>query len=298
MLFVLTSVAHGKIPDFNFPGDLIYGKDDRVEIELYSEDSFIEKSKSIALRVSNKKLTPDRSNPDRILFPAVTLGAAMPNLCESEKFLDQVSLGSCSGFLVGPKTLVTAGHCMKNELDCNGNQWVFGYKKDTTEFERSQIYSCSKIITQKHVYSDKEISDYAIIELDREVENYVPLKRRKFGRVFTETPLVVIGHPLGLPMKATDGGVVSKMNAKERKNKIRTIKLRANYFNTNLDAYAGNSGAPVFNKENGEVEGILIQGQQDFVYNAEKDCHQSKELSNSHMDAAEKVMRINKIPGL
>ncbi|TDP52185.1 trypsin-like peptidase [Bacteriovorax stolpii] len=283
----------------SLPGtDLIYGNDDRVEIDQYSETSYIEKAQSIALRVPKRRLTEDRNNPERILFPNIPLKSSMPQICADERFSEQVSLGNCSGFLVGPKTLVTAGHCMLNEKECADNKWVFGFKDNTTELKSSQVYSCKKINTQRYVYNEKEVSDYAVIELDRNVEGYVPLKTRKFGRVLLNTPLVVIGHPMGLPMKATDGAVVSRMNDIERETKIRSFFLRSHYFTANLDSYGGNSGSPVFNKRNGKVEGILVQGAEDFVYNPQKECLESRHLTNSHLNTYEKVMRINKVPGL
>ena len=292
-----TAMSYERLPDLS-GDDLIYGNDNRSEINQYSDTDFIEKAQSVAIRVPKKRLTVDRSDANRILFPFVTLKGAMPQICEEERFTDQVSLGNCSGFLVGPKTLVTAGHCMNNAKECADNKWVFGFKDGTTELTSSQVYSCNKIVAQRYVYDSNEVSDYAVIELDREVQGYIPLKLRKYGRVLINTPLVVIGHPMGLPMKATDGGVVSRMNEVERKNKLKSFLLRSHYFTANLDAYGGNSGSPVFNKKTGKVEGILVQGAEDFVYNQQKECLESRHLSNSHLNTYEKVMRITKIPGI
>ncbi len=281
------------------PGiDLIYGEDDRHEIDQYSDSSFIEKANSVAVRVSKRRLTEDRNDPTRVLFPYIALNRSIPNLCAEERFADQPALGNCSGFLAGPKTLVTAGHCARNTQECTDFRWVFGFKEGMTELKSSQVYSCKKIIVQRYAYDKKEVNDYAVIELDREVQGYVPLKMRKFGRVLLNTPLVVIGHPMGLPMKATDGGKVSRFNDIERETKLRSLYLRRNYFTANLDTYGGNSGSPVFNKNNGQVEGILIQGADDFELNTEKDCVQSRRHTNSHLETYEKVMRINKVPGI
>lgn len=295
LLAITKVMSFERLPNIE-GGDLIYGSDDRTEIDTYPDTNFIKKSQSIALRVPKRRLTVDRNDANRILFPNVSLQNAMPQICADERFSEQVSLGNCSGFLIGKKTLVTAGHCMINQKECSDNKWVFGFKVSTTELRASQVYSCNKIISQRYVYDSQEVSDYAVIELDREVEGYVPLKTRKFGRVLINTPLVVIGHPMGLPMKATDGGRVSRMNDLERESKLKSFLLRKNYFTANLDAYGGNSGSPVFNKQTGKVEGILIQGAEDFVYNPTKECLESRKLSNSHLNTYEKVMRINRLP--
>ena len=298
VFLTLSNAAFAYIPVLDSPGDLIYGKDDRTEIDHYNDQSFREKGASIAIKVSKKRLTVDAHDNNRILFPNVALSESMPQLCKDERFNDQVSLGKCSGFLVGPSTLVTAGHCIKNEKDCSDNQWVFNYKEDVKELKKSQVYSCKNIISQKYVYDKKEVSDYAVIELDRKVVGYTPLKIRKTGHALIYTPLIVIGHPLGLPMKVTDGAIINRMNDIERKTILNSLMLRSNYFTANLDSYGGSSGSPVFNKKNGQVEGILIQGGNDFVYNPDKECLESNKLSDSHLNAYEKVMRITKVPGL
>lgn len=290
--------SQARLIDLDQNTDLIYGQDDRTEIEDYSDRDFVEKGRSVAIRVSNRRLSEDRDDNSLINFPHRKLKNSIPLLCEDERFREQFSVGDCSGFLIAPDRLVTAGHCMISESECSENKWVFDFKDDTNQLKKSNVYSCKKIIAQKYVYNEKEVSDYAIIELDRKVEDRSPLKRRKIGRVSLNTQLVVIGHPLGLPMKIADGAKVSRMNNIERERKFHSWRLRANYFTANLDSYGGNSGSPVFNKKTGKVEGILIQGAEDFVYNEERHCTQSLQLSDSHLNTYEKVMRINKIPGL
>lgn len=285
----------------NFPIEntgLIYGNDDRYEVNEYSDPRFVFRARSVAMRVPNRKLSDNVENSNQVNFLNRKLKQVVPQICPDERFTEQVSLGDCSGFLISPNLLVTAGHCMLNADACSGNKWVFDFMAETKVINKSNVYSCKKIVTQKFVYSKKEVNDYAIIELDRPVFGRAPLTYRKRGYVDHETPLVVIGHPMGLPMKITDGGRVSSMSDIERDNVIRSFFLRKNYFTANLDSYAGNSGSPVFNYETGEVEGILIQGADDFVFNEHKNCLESRHLSNSPLNTYEKVMRINRVPGL
>jgi len=59
------------------------------------------------------------------------------------------------------------------------------------------------------------------------------------------TEVYMIGHPSGLPQKVA-------VNAS-----VRSLEGAA-YFYTSLDAFQGNSGSPVFDRNTGEVIGILV----------------------------------------
>ena len=48
-------------------------------------------------------------------------------------------------------------------------------------------------------------------------------------------------------------------------SEVRTVD-KSGYFVANLDTYGGNSGSAVFNTDTGLVEGILVRGENDFVY--------------------------------
>jgi len=277
---------------------LIYGKDDRYEVDNYTDNDFIEKANSVALRIPNKRLSEDREDSAFLNFPHRKLAQAIPEICPNERFIDQYTVGDCSGFLIARNKLVTAGHCMVTEQECSSNKWVFGFKEGMTQLKKEDVYSCKKIIAQKFIYSEKEVNDYAVIELDRPAHLRTPLAHRRFGHVFLNTPLLVIGHPLGLPMKITDGARVSRMNVNELERPFHSWLLREYYFTANLDAYAGNSGSPVFNKNTGKVEGILVQGAEDFIYNQERKCKESNHLTDSHLNTYEQVMRITKVPGI
>jgi V8-like Glu-specific endopeptidase len=228
---------------------VIYGEDNRLDWYQSENATYRELARSTAGMIKNDAL---KTYTDIIEIKGTTLRGR--GACESERFSEQITAASCSGFLVGDDLLVTAGHCIKNMDDCNENSWVFdfnlkfeGDKANTVN--KSDVYRCTKIIERAQKWFSKD--DYALIKLDRKVNDRAPLKFRKSGQVKENTPLLVIGHPTGLPSKIADGA------------NVRT--LRGKYFKANLDTYGGNSGSAVFNTDTLEVEGILVRGMTDYV---------------------------------
>lgn len=199
-------------------------------------------------------------------------------MCSDEPFIHQPAAASCSGFLVAPNIVVTAGHCVEDEYSCRSFNYVFDYKADTAEQDkfrvnRSKVYRCKRVI--KSVLDDQYMPqdtglemDYAIIELDRDVTDREPLKMRTEGKLEDNAELVVIGHPSGLPVKITDGATV--MN-----NQYDA------WFSANLDTFGGNSGSAVFNRKTGLVEGILVRGESDYDFDYEKLCTFSNHCDES-----------------
>lgn len=274
---------------------LIYGVDNRTEPYLFQDVRFQKASLSVAGMVPKNKLIDLNSTTYTFRKnPAVE----MFSFCPTERFGEQNVLPNCSGFLVGPTTLVTAGHCVQNEYDCENFKWVFSYTNLHDTIAKEDVYSCKRVIDQKLVGSYYKLRDYAVIELDRPVKGREPLKYRKEGRPLVGTKLVIIGHPMGLPQKIADGARVKFVNWKEMITPFRSLIRKSHYFIANLDSYAGNSGSPVFNQKSGEVEGILIQGAEDFTLDPDEFCQRSVVRTNSTFTTEEKVYRINKVPGL
>lgn len=176
------------------------------------------------------------------------------NLCSDEKFREQDTAAFCSGTLVGPDVVLTAGHCIEDITDCQSTSLVFGFALKSAgvlpkSVSASEVYRCKDIIKTLRVNTG---ADFAIIRLDRSVANHAPRAVRTEGDVATDASLVVIGHPVGLPTKVTTGGTVRSTSG-------------AGFFVANLDTYGGNSGSGVFNLSTGQLEGVLVRGEQDFV---------------------------------
>ena len=289
---ILINIAPSSSAKVLIENKAIYGKDDRVEIDQYPDAAFVKKSDAIAVRIPNKDLKPISSSyfsfPDKAIQD-------IRRLCDGIPFNDQPAPGECSGFLVGSKTLVTAGHCIRFSNDCERHSWVFGFKVGVSAFESSQIYSCKKVISQKLVTDDYQHSDYAVIELDREVEGVTPLEYRKEGTIEKDTPLVVIGHPSGLPMKAADGAVVKTQGNATLNEKL---SRRPYFFAANLDTFGGNSGSPVFNTTTKLVEGILVKGREDYKEDPNYQCYVLNRYEDNNEEDFELVMKIRNVQGL
>ncbi|WP_164848279.1 serine protease [Halobacteriovorax sp. HLS] len=287
LLLTTQSMAHRKV---------IYGVDNRVEAEQFPDHRFVEASESVASVVWSNKLIQDPLMPQIYNFKKVSLQFTY-NICREEKFSQQVPLGNCTAFLVAPDLVLTAGHCISDQSQCEQSKFVFDHKEDTIELDQSQVYSCKKIIERKLINDPFKVKDFALIQLDRTVSNRSPLSLRPTGKVEKNTPLVVIGHPLGLPMKTTDDAIVSKLSARTMFTSLTGIFKFKNYFITNTDTYGGNSGSPVFNEQTGLVEGMLIQGANDF-YETKDGCMRSNIIKDSRKNRDEKVLRILSVDNL
>lgn len=240
--------------------DVIYGEDNRKDVFESTDSALVELSRSTAAMISMDNLKTVKNG--EIQISAGTLAGR--GVCAKERFSKQISAANCSGFLVAPNVLVTAGHCIKTAADCASYKWVFDYKVDHADqgavnVPKTSVVSCKKIISRSLDQISKD--DYAVIELDRKVKDRRPLAFRKTGKITKGTAIAVIGHPTGLPTKIADGAKVRSLSTK--------------FFVANLDTYGGNSGSAVFNTKTSEVEGILVRGENDYVYDSALGCQVS-----------------------
>ncbi len=227
----------------------IFGRDDRVD--LLSTSSKNELGRAVAVGVLNSLWTDLGTGRSELWADPIS-----DFMCSDERFNSQASVSyACTGFLIGEDLLVTAGHCGTNtgevrnssENYCEAYTWMFDYRADTdpTSVPNSDIYKCKEIIYAVQQEIDGNSHDFALVRLDRKVEGRTPLKIAKKEAKLGDA-VTMIGHPMGLPLKYTSNARV-----------FRGEEGRS--FLTNLDAFAGNSGSPVFNFKN-EVVGVLIAG--------------------------------------
>jgi hypothetical protein len=262
---------------------LIYGADDRLDEYQVSGPALLAAGDATAAVLWRSNLTDNGDGTFSLeteTFAEYYLRTRGVSLCPDEPFRDQPNAAWCSAFLVAPDTIATAGHCVTDAADCTDVAFVFGFvmldaNTPVLTIDASQVYYCSEIIDRELLASG---ADWALIRLDRQVTDHTPLAVRRSGTVPTGENLLMIGHPVGLPRKYAGGATVQDNSP-------------AACFQANVDAYGGNSGSTVLNTNTLEVEGILVRGNEDFVYDAPNDCDRSNWCPDSGCPDWEDVTR-------
>jgi len=296
-LFFLIAITRLSFSAPKNPSDdikVVHGRDGRIDTFHLAGTVWEELSRSVAMQIKNSDMISNDEVSTKLL--GLSLSKSLePALCADEQFATQIKVGSCSGFLVSDSHIVTAGHCLLSQADCDNKSWVFDYELkyaedlDYTVVPSRNIFKCKKIISQhadSNTFTDR--LDFALIQLDHSVINRRPLTVRLEGKIENNAPLAVIGHPDGIPKKFADGAKVM-----ENDDEV--------FFSTNLDTFHVNSGSPVFNFETGVVEGILVRGALDYVFDAASNCSRVNTIFNGCKDkscALEDVTRISQVEKL
>jgi V8-like Glu-specific endopeptidase len=280
------STRRNKSLESNLPADVEPFSDRQIadfvryrQKALYGEDrrrDFYEIQDPIQLAVVNSVGALVKPNhyietPDGVELVGKSLGLEK-KLCSGQNYETQPVVSYCTAFVVGQDLIATAGHCVPADL--KSIRLVFGYRT-VRPYEndihvikvipKTQVYKVVDIVKCKYDGWDKENAqcigngkggrtpDYAVLRVDRPIRDHQALPLDTSRGVAVQQELYVVGYPLGLPTKLADQGVVREVSDE-------------GYFVSNLDTFAGNSGSPVLLSGSLMVEGILVRGENDFLY--------------------------------
>ncbi|OUR95405.1 hypothetical protein A9Q84_16355 [Halobacteriovorax marinus] len=252
IMSIFSSYASADVPK------VAYGEDNRMEysdapadLQLLADSTAGMVDKSDLSDMGNYFSYENSPMSERLFGPWFSNG----ELCSDERYYNQNMLPNCSGFLVAPNVVVTAGHCITSQEDCNDRSWVFGWDSEaakTNRISKDNVYNCKKILNR-----GDDPKDFAVLLLDRNVLGRAPLRYQE-TTVVKGQEILVIGHPTGLPTKIAPGAQVYSVGSTS--------------FETNLDTFGGNSGSAVFNVDTKEIVGILVNGATDYVEDETDGC--------------------------
>jgi V8-like Glu-specific endopeptidase len=272
----------------------VFGEDDRIEVtDAYGYSDFV---RATAVMVTKKEVVGDKiygwSLKERLSKIYKT-----DKFDEKIKYLDQPTCGSCTGFLIAPDVIVTAGHCVESMEDADKYIWIFDYTTDRPHNSKNRYitvplrdqYTVKEILSAELSDNGSPI-DYSVLRLDRKTDRD-PYRFRTSGEIGLYNDVYMIGSPTGLPLKLVDNSYV-----------VNTTP--STWFKNSLDGFPGNSGGPVFNST-GFIEGIHVRGAaeekqkiltSDYYYDSKCDCVKLVEFAGTETNAGSQAHRITKIP--
>jgi V8-like Glu-specific endopeptidase len=243
----------------------LYGDDNRLNhCETSSEESR-NWGKATAMLVKREQLSHvgdvDGEKVYKISGQKLSSRTGDYSFCPEVKFQDEISSGFCTAFLYDNDKMMTAGHCFKGSYSFQ-IRIVFTVRADGMKIVDPESLNDEILVSESQIY---EIDDYnrsflydvATIKLKREKKDVNPFTIDMFNNSEVGNRIRIVGHPVGLPMKYSDGKVVSKAGFK---------------IYGQMASFGGNSGSPVVNLETGEVAGVLVEGQKDFELDYARMC--------------------------
>jgi V8-like Glu-specific endopeptidase len=272
-----TVFLHNSQAGSNLGVDAIYGIDNRLDGSAITEQNLIKLKSAIGLMVSKDQLTKGLLTSE---IQAAKMTESV-NVCSDVRFANELTIESCTAFLIAPDLMATAGHCIQESIDCENKVIAFdvsesSQKADRYKISNSNLYECQEIVAQ----SFNESGDYSVFKLKKKTRR-TPLKLRTSGEITAKDKVLMLGHPLGQPLKMSPAVTPTDLT-----NPI--------LFKAPLNSFVGNSGSPVINAKTLKVEGILVNGAEDFLLDEINKCYRFQ-VHEVKAGSGEGVSRISEI---
>jgi hypothetical protein len=183
-----------------------------------------------------------------VLLRDITIG--LHRLCPNtdsdfKSFMDEACIEASTAVLIGPRHVLTTAHSVRIHRIIS-HQFVFNRTKTASHVRNDDAASKAVIPPESFytarrlvAYAKTQISDWAVFELDRDVEGIEPLG---IGRWKPTANAHCFGHPLGLPLKYAEVHPTGSSGASPT-------------YLIGVDAGSGGSGSPII--QSGEVIGII-----------------------------------------
>jgi hypothetical protein len=280
----------------------VFGADDREDLSGATDPAILQSARSVAGMFTG--LTPGPNNTFSIptdvystrTWPHPVAGQPRQPMCSGERFLNQTThYGMCTAFVVAPRVLLTAGHCLTN-ANLRTTFFAFGYRQDVlnpTSLPANDVYTIDRVVlgrapnqTNTGAPIPQPAYDWAAVVLDRPVDGRAALPLADLNEVSAVGQnLYSIGHPHGLPLKVVTGGT--------------NEAAQRTHFRTRLDLFEGNSGGPVFDAATHSVVGLVSVGIPDLEFDTASSCFRATCQVGCGLSAASggnAIMKIQALP--
>lgn len=224
----------------------IYGDDSRLD--FFEVTNGLERA-AMNKAVSIFRATALEEDGDGFKVKGSVFGSEARRLCPGQRFFEQRGASYCSGTLIGPDLVLTAGHCMGEKYKpanrCGTARFVFGFAVERRgevpeRVSAADVYSCSKV----EIYSYDGGTDFAVVRLDRAVSGRTPASIYTSELPAVGRSIFTVGGPYGLPLKVLNDA------------SVRSVEENKGWFRTDLDSSGGNSGGGVFSSFTGLLLGV------------------------------------------